>query len=305
MRLAVSGAGEAWSSPSAAGRLGSGRRSDSSVDNARAGRRRRRPLTWALSALSALFTVSSAACVEFVGIEEPGLPDLTARVVVNVVLDGGAPATCEECGGADDVLAGAIHVTGAFFPGTDREGWPRSISTDRLAVADTSLTPIYLDGENWYHYSGNWAVPAAGEEGVDVSFQLPVPDAVPGAKMAIRWRAPGRVGTGRIEVGDSREVELHISNGHGVSSPQPAFQRWQLELTGGGPLVVLSSVGQPPPVLLIPRVWLPANTGTVRARLVTDQLVEISSPEADYHATAQLRAELRWLLVVPETEAAP
>jgi len=249
-----------------------------------------------------------AGCVEFVGPEEPGVPDLAAQVLVSAVLvDGGDPDSCPDSGGVEEACAtpggattSVLAVTAMFFPGTDAEGWPRPVVTDTLRILDEALVPDEMDDRGWYLYSAQTPVPTPGSGGVVIPMVLPV--AGPGAAQPLHVTValPGRSGPDRIRLVRGENLILPLSPLPREPSPFPSFERWQLELTDGGPLFVVSSVGRPPAELFVPAVWIPsAPGGVVNAKLVLDQRVSVGGPEQDLTSTL-MRVELKWTIEIEE-----
>lgn len=261
----------------------------------------------------ALAAALLAGCVEFVGPEEPGVPDLPAQMVFTATLVDGGDAPCADPGavGSDggpppceeeaEALTSTLTVFAQFFPGTDGDGWPRPVASGSLDVGGVTLAPSDPDGDGWYRYAGEWAVPPPARRGVALEVALPRPG--PGATWPERLTAvlPGRAGPGRVRLATGEDLVLTLGPWPGAPSPPPTSQRWQLELGGIGPLFVVSSAGPPPGTFFIPAVWLPRPAGgIVNARLVLDQRAAIGGADGEDSATSLVRVEIRWTIEIEE-----
>jgi hypothetical protein len=249
--------------------------------------------------VAVLLLAGAGGCVDFVGPEEPGKPLQDAQLVLTMTLvDGGDLAECDvACDSATATPTGTLIVNARFFPGTDAEGWFRPVM-DTLRVADAVLGPAVVDAEGWRRYDSIWTIPTPGP-GASVSARLPVPLDGNGSEsdpFSLRWVVAGRAGPARLVLPATGDVLLHLTDRPGAPDPAPSFERWQLELSAGGPIFTFGTVGRPPASILIPRAWLPHSPGgIVEAKLVLDQRVNVTvSP--GYVATAALRAELLWTL---------
>lgn len=230
-----------------------------------------------------ILALGCSACFDFIAPEFP---------------EAGAPALFHVTAFVEEQQ---LRVDATLAPRLDRFGFERPVPDDTVRVNGLPMVPNDTAPAGVRTYSQTWSpAPASIANGLEIV--APAVVGIEAQPPRFHWYAAEGVGTDTMTIMAGEPIILRLNPDPGVSDPAPSFRQWFLTLQSGSRTLRISADAPPPPVLTIPKEFVPTDSGTVRVLLSDRQTVSLRPAPGDYIGIVAVDTRLRWtIFVLPDT----